>query len=119
MRFNLSDSNSYLDPGSCVLRFKLNNLDSSEILTTLGPAFCLVERVVIRCNGTILEDIQGWNRLAYMQKYVLEEDSKNKNYGISAGDVGETIGSSAGEFFTFPLWTGLLGDSDQRLFPLR
>ena len=23
VRFNLSDSNSYLDPGSCVLRFKL------------------------------------------------------------------------------------------------
>ena len=119
MRFNFSDSNSYLDPGSCVLRFKLNNLDSSEILTTLGPAFCLVERVVIRCNGTILEDIQGWNRLAYMQKYVLEEDAKNKNYAISGGDVGETIGASTGEFFTFPLWTGLLGDSDQRLFPLR
>lgn len=119
MRFNLSDSGAFLDPGSCVLRFKINNQNASNIMTLLGPAFCLIERIVIRCNGTILEDIQGWNRLAYMQKYVLEDAQKNQNYAISGGDVGETIAASEGEFFTFPLWTGLLGDPDQRLFPLR
>ena len=53
MRFNLSDSASFLDPGSCVLRFKLNNLIDTNILTALGPSFCLVERVVLRCNGVI------------------------------------------------------------------
>ena len=119
MRFNLSDSGAFLEPGSCVIRFKLNNLDASNTMTLLGPAMCLVERVVIRCNGTILEDIQGWNRLAYMQKFVLDSESKNQNYAISGGDVGETIAASEGEYFTFPLWTGLLGDPEQRLFPLR
>ena len=110
MRFNLSDSNSFLDPGSVVLRFQENIGDDANVLTILGPAFCVVERMVIICDGTILNDIQGWNRLAYMQKDLFEEDAKNKNYQISGGDVGETLGASEGECFTFPLWTGLLGD---------
>lgn len=119
MRFNLSDSNAFLDPGTCSLRFRINNQDASNAMTLHGPAFCLVERVVIRCNGTILEDIQGWNRLTYMQKYVLEPGDANQNLAISGGDVGTSIAASSSEFFTFPLWTGLLGNHAQRLLPLR
>lgn len=119
MRFNLSDYGAFLDAGSCVLRFKIYDQDASNTMTLLGPAMCLVDRIVIRCNGTILEDIQSWNRLAYMQKYVLDSENQNQNYAIGGGDVGETIAASDGEFFTFPLWTGILGDPNQRLFPLR
>jgi hypothetical protein len=114
----LSDSGSFLDPGTCAVRLKINNLEGAS-MTLKGPAMCLIERVVIKCNGTVLEDLQGWNRLAYMQRHVLESEEKNQNYDISGGDVGETIALNESEFFTFPLWTGLLGDPAQRLLPLR
>ena len=41
MRFNLSDSGAFLDPGSVALRFKINNVDAANLMTMLGPALFL------------------------------------------------------------------------------
>ena len=56
IKFNHTDSSAWLDPSTIRLQFKLNNKRDQVLkLINTNPAND-IRRVVIRCNGTLIED---------------------------------------------------------------
>ena len=76
IKFNLADSSAWLDPSTIRLQFKLNNKrDRILKLINTNPAN-FIRRVIIRCNGTLIEDLDYYGRLSNMFQHLMPYHKK-------------------------------------------
>jgi len=77
LKFNLTDDSAWLDPSTLRLQFKLNNGMPGEVLRLLNanPAN-FFRRVIIRCNGVLIEDLDYYNRLTNMMMHLMPYHKK-------------------------------------------
>lgn len=61
IKFVLNSETGWLDPKSIRLFYKFNNEDTADI-TVLGGPYSLIRRARLLCSGTLIEDIDYYNR---------------------------------------------------------
>jgi hypothetical protein len=77
----LTGSNDWLDPSTLRVMFSLknNNATAAKLLRPLGGPWCFFRRMRILCGGTLVEDIDMYNRTHQMFNQLTAHDSrKNK-----------------------------------------
>ena len=76
LKFHLTDDSAWLDPSTLRLQFKLNNT-GGEVLKLLNtnPAN-FFRRIIIRCNGVLIEDLDYYNRLTNMMMHLMPYQKK-------------------------------------------
>ena len=67
LRFQLS-SDGWLDPSSVRIMYTLVNksTDAGALLRPLGSPATFFRRFCVLCGGTVIEDINDWDRLSHM-----------------------------------------------------
>ena len=76
LKFNLTDNNAWLDPSTLRVQFKLNNPLALKLkLLNSNPAN-FIRRVMIRCNGVLIEDLDYYNRLTNMMQHLMPYHKK-------------------------------------------
>jgi len=83
LKFHLTDDSAWLDPSTLRLQFKLNNVGPRMLkLLNTNPAN-FFRRVIIRCNGVQIEDLDFYNRLTNMMMHLMPYHKKLNMMGES------------------------------------
>ena len=74
IRFVVSDATQFLDLNSIRLAFTINNNGARDCLPTGHPGLCWFQRLKVFVGGTLVEDIQYYNRVASMMRLLKPPD---------------------------------------------
>jgi hypothetical protein len=123
IKFNLTDSNKWLDQTSVHLNGKITNLGATakEFL----PAWCLFSRMIIRAGGKIVEDIRDVGTWMQIQNKLTNERANNEYIKAGCEALGLNLtdnktgskAQNASYYFSIRLNSGLFNQA--KYIPLR
>jgi hypothetical protein len=137
IRFVVSDATQFLDLNSIRLAYTLRNkpaatvVDSKPMMPTGHPGLCWFQRLKVYVGGTLIEDIQYYNRVASMMRLMKPPDrlwsesnmligqtsdwlphdgnsgERNWRAGFAAGPRNFRIAANTSQTLITDLWCGL------------
>ena len=131
VRFQLS-SDGWLDPSSVRIQFTLVNEDGNpgHLLRPVSGPYSFFRRFRALCGGTVVEDINDWDRLSHMFEILstdeYSKDSETQGFGfpiyrdgmpIMSGDPTRGIPPGRNKTVLFKPLSGLM--SCGKMLPLR
>ena len=103
----LVSGDQWLDPSTFRVMFDLVNMDSdsSKLLRVLGAPWTFFKRMRVLCNGTIVEDIDDYNRVHQMFSIMTAGDSRVNELSEGFGqswDIKEGMTATGYTAATYP-----------------
>ncbi len=76
LKFNITDPSAWIDPSTLRVQFTINNRRDRPLLLLNNNAANFFTRLIIRCNGVQIEDLQYYNRLTNMLLHLMPASKK-------------------------------------------